>query len=243
MALFSANVRAIYEENLPGFFSQDMGDMVFGSFVDSGNRLKVYDEIADPRLARERIESCLAEYNSGARVTLNVAIFEGMFRHVCRAARVVFQNKGHGLFLGFKSSGRKSCAKLAARLCGFRVFELKNTVFYSKKEWERDLDHLMRSLRDNEEPTVVLATENQMKNEAFLEDVSFILSRVGDQSEMDKVVDGGQEEGSCGKSVVSHEGLFQQVSALRENASRQVYCLSLSTVTSCNTFQNVLFFL
>ncbi|GCB80678.1 hypothetical protein scyTo_0017282, partial [Scyliorhinus torazame] len=73
-------------------------------------------------------------------------------------------------------SGRQSVTRLTAFMADTEIFQVSIQKTYTLTEWKDDLKKLLRGAGQNGTPTVFLFADHQIKDEAFLEDISMILT-------------------------------------------------------------------
>ena len=96
----------------------------------SGLGEKVYDRATSMDRLRLTLEDALREYNE-TYAAMYLVLFEDAMRHVCRISRIILNPAGHALLVGVGGSGKQSLSRLAAHICGFRVFQITISGSYS----------------------------------------------------------------------------------------------------------------
>jgi dynein heavy chain, axonemal len=96
--------------------------LVFCHFAD-GLGEKTYDRVTSMERLRVTLEDALREYNE-TFAAMNLVLFEDAMRHVCRIARIILNPSGHALLVGVGGSGKQSLSRLAAHICGYRVYQI-----------------------------------------------------------------------------------------------------------------------
>lgn len=81
------------------------------------------------------MESYLEEYNTTCSSPMKLVLFMDAMEHVNRICRIISQPLGNALLLGVGCSGRRSLAKLAAYMCGYRVVQVEIAKGYGNNEW------------------------------------------------------------------------------------------------------------
>ena len=95
---------------------------MFCHFAD-GLGEKMYDRVTSMDRLRHTLEEALREYNE-TFAAMNLVLFEDAMRHVCRIARIILNPSGHALLVGVGGSGKQSLSRLAAHICGYRVYQI-----------------------------------------------------------------------------------------------------------------------
>ncbi|KAK0049220.1 dynein heavy chain 3 axonemal-like isoform X1 [Biomphalaria pfeifferi] len=152
----------------------DIRSLFFGDFLNPEN--KVYSEITDLKQLTTIMEHYLEEYNTISKAPMKLVMFKFAIEHMSRVSRVLLQDNGHALLVGIGGSGRQSAAKLATFMANYDLFQIEITRNYSNSDWREDLKKLLKKAGVEGKPTVFLFSDNQIKDESFMEDISMILN-------------------------------------------------------------------
>lgn len=150
--------------------------LFFGNFIDPTASEKLYDEIQDIDQLTLVIEDYLSEYNQMSKTPMDLVIFKFIVEHISRVARVLKQSNGHVLLIGVGGSGRQSSSKLATFMNDYEIFQIEITKTYSFTEWRDDIMKIMMRAGCDGRPTTFLFTDQQIKEESFLEDINMLLN-------------------------------------------------------------------
>ncbi len=96
--------------------------------------------------------------------------------HASRINRIIKQKGGHALLVGVGGSGRQSLAKLATYIANYELFQIEVNKAYGVASWRGDLKRVLKMAGADCKNVVFLFTDLQIKDEAFLEDISMILN-------------------------------------------------------------------
>ncbi|XP_078792424.1 dynein axonemal heavy chain 2 isoform X2 [Oryzias latipes] len=177
---------ALLEEKVASHFNVPLHSIcpnkqapIFGDFLspESGFRQSSYVDIVDMTVLKTFLESQLEGYNTTpGMVPMNPVLFQDAIEHITRVVRVISQLRGNMLLIGIGGSGRQSLSKIAAFICGYRLFQVEVTKQYRKQEFREDIKKLYRLAGVENKPTVFLFSDTHIVDESFLEDINNILS-------------------------------------------------------------------
>jgi dynein heavy chain len=151
--------------------------LLFGDiYTPFGIPDRPYEEIMD----KERLSKCaneaLVQYNQMSDKPMPLVLFNFAIEHLLRIGRIIKQPGGHALLVGVGGSGRQSLTKLASRLADFDNYQIEIKKNYRMQEWREDMKDLMRQIASKGNPTAFIFTDNQIKEDGFLEDINNILN-------------------------------------------------------------------
>ncbi len=150
--------------------------LIFGDYSKPDAGEKIYDEIVDIDGLTKTMDGYLEEYNAISKVPMNLVMFKFAIEHVSRVARILKQDNGHALLIGIGGSGRQSSAKLAAFMADYELYQIEITKNYGKNEWRDDIKKIFMKSGGEGKQTVFLFSDNQIKEESFVEDINMILN-------------------------------------------------------------------
>ncbi|XP_051969464.1 dynein axonemal heavy chain 3 [Xyrauchen texanus] len=150
--------------------------LFFGDYGKPDSASKPYDEIIDLRTVTQVMEFYLGEFNNISKAPMNLVMFQFAIEHISRICRVLKQDNGHVLLVGIGGSGRQSATKLATFINDYELFQIELTKNYSMSDWRDNLKHLMLKAGIEGRKTTFLFSDNQIKDEAFVEDINMLLN-------------------------------------------------------------------
>ncbi|KAF6265404.1 dynein heavy chain 6 [Scenedesmus sp. NREL 46B-D3] len=151
--------------------------VLFADFLQPGGAEAArYQEAADTGKLLKAVEDALADYNAQVKTRLDLVLFGYAAEHICRINRIIKQPYGNALLVGVGGSGRQSLTRLSAFMAGYKLFTIEITKGYNMAKWREDIKKMLIQAGSAGQPTVFLFSDNQMKEESFLEDINNILN-------------------------------------------------------------------
>ncbi|XP_061847983.1 dynein axonemal heavy chain 3 [Colius striatus] len=154
----------------------DIRSLFFGDYLKPDSNIKVYDEITDLHQLTTVMEYYLEEYNNISKAPMSLVMFKFAIEHISRICRVLKQDNGHLLLVGVGGSGRQSATKLATYMNGFELFQIEIKRSYGINEWKDDVKRVMLKAGVDNKNVSFLFCDNQIKDEAFVEDINMLLN-------------------------------------------------------------------
>jgi dynein heavy chain len=159
---------AVEDDNIRSLF--------FGDYMIPGAEPKIYDEVQSFSDLTSVIENYLDDYNQMSKAPMKLVMFKFAIEHVSRISRVLKQDNGHCLLIGVGGSGRQSACKLATFMADYSLFQIEISKNYTTVEWRDDLKKLLIRAGAEGKRTTFLFSDNQIKDESFVEDLNMILN-------------------------------------------------------------------
>ncbi len=159
-------------ENLNEIRGLQFGDIL----APFGTTIRPYEELKDAAKVQSACDDALEQYNISSPKPMNIVMFSFAIEHLLRISRILKQPGGNALLVGVGGSGRQSLTKLASTITDFTVKEIEITKGYGRSEWHEDMKDLLKKAGGEANNVVFLFTDNQIKNEVFLEDINNLLN-------------------------------------------------------------------
>ncbi len=139
----------------------------------------LYEAVVDEKAIADRISQLQDRCNESKQFKtrpINLVFFTDAIAHLLRICRVLSLDRGNMLLVGVGGSGRQSLAKLASFICDCSLFQINVSKSYSTNDFLNDIKGAFRLSGVKGLSLMFLLTENDIKEDAFLEYINSVLA-------------------------------------------------------------------
>jgi dynein heavy chain len=162
------------QNKTPTYFVNFLRDPIYDEDTDEiiEEAPKIYEPIDNITSIRPRLEQRMKEMTP----SLDLVLFDSAVKHLIRISRIISMPRGNALLVGVGGSGKQSLTRLASYINRYETRQIVLHKNYNVNNLFEDLRDLYKLAGGAGKDVTFIFTDNEIKQETFLEYINSILS-------------------------------------------------------------------